>query len=40
MNLTADHPAATMGVMQRTDIPLIADLAIDLAHCASACCRS
>jgi hypothetical protein len=29
-----------MGVMQRKSIPLIADLAIDLAHCASACCPS
>jgi len=29
---------ATMGVMQRTGIPLVADLAIDLARCASACC--
>jgi len=25
--------------MQRTGIPLVADLATDLAHCASACCR-
>jgi hypothetical protein len=30
----------TMSVMQRTDIPLVADLATDLAHCASACCPS
>jgi len=26
--------------MQRKDIRLIADLAIDLARCASACCPS
>jgi hypothetical protein len=29
---------ANMGHMQRTGIPLIADLAVDLAYCASACC--
>jgi hypothetical protein len=29
-----------MGDMQRMTIPLIADLAVDLAHCASACCPS
>jgi hypothetical protein len=29
-----------MLTMQRMGIPLIADLAIDLARCASACCPS
>jgi hypothetical protein len=29
-----------MKPMQRKGIPLIADLAIDLAYCASACCPS
>jgi len=29
-----------MWLMQRTGIPLVADLATDLAHCASACCPS
>jgi hypothetical protein len=29
-----------MNVMQPKAIPLIADLAIDLARCASACCPS
>jgi hypothetical protein len=38
--LTLDHRASHDGPMQRKDIRLIADLAIDLARCASACCPS
>ena len=38
--LTGDRGDATMVDMHRTGIPLIADLAIDLAYYASACCPS